>query len=235
MVHYREVRLMVRSRFMAQMEQLNTELIVMGTLCENALEKVANALDNPTDEVSRDIIILSKKTEEKERELENICINLLLKQQPVASDLRQISSALKIVTDMRRIGEVAGNIAEILSQDTIRMDYDTSILKQMAGVTKKMVSNTLDAFVKNDIRTAQQVERDDDQVDELFAQAKRELIQIIRNSQDSGEQAIDYLMIAKYFEKVGDHAVNISQWVLFMITGTLEEDKVHDILRGGRS
>ena len=214
---------MVRSRFMAQMEQLNTELIVMGTLCENALEKVANALDNPTDEVSRDIIILSKKTEEKERELENICINLLLKQQPVASDLRQISSALKIVTDMRRIGEVAG------------MDYDTSILKQMAAVTKKMVSNTLDAFVKNDIRTAQQVERDDDQVDELFAQAKRELIQIIRNSQDSGEQAIDYLMIAKYFEKVGDHAVNISQWVLFMITGTLEEDKVHDILRGGRS
>ena len=226
---------MVRSRFMAQMEQLNTELIVMGTLCENALEKVANVLDNPTDEVSRDIIILSKKTEEKERELENICINLLLKQQPVASDLRQISSALKIVTDMRRIGEVAGNIAEILSQDTIRMDYDTSILKQMASVTKKMVSNTLDAFVKNDIRTAQQVERDDDQVDELFAQAKRELIQIIRNSQDSGEQAIDYLMIAKYFEKVGDHAVNISQWVLFMITGTLEEDKVHDILRGGRS
>lgn len=226
---------MVRSRFMAQMEQLNTELIVMGTLCENALEKVANALDNPTDEVSRDIIILSKKTEEKERELENICINLLLKQQPVASDLRQISSALKIVTDMRRIGEVAGNIAEILSQDTIRMDYDTSILKQMVAVTKKMVSNTLDAFVKNDIRTAQQVERDDDQVDELFAQAKRELIQIIRNSQDSGEQAIDYLMIAKYFEKVGDHAVNISQWVLFMITGTLEEDKVHDILRGGRS
>ena len=159
----------------------------------------------------------------------------MLKQQPVASDLRQISSALKIVTDMRRIGEVAGNIAEILSQDTLRMDYDTSILKQMAAVTKKMVSNTLDAFVKNDIRTAQQVERDDDQVDELFAQAKRELIQIIRNSQDSGEQAIDYLMIAKYFEKVGDHAVNISQWVLFMITGTLEEDKVHDILRGGRS
>ena len=226
---------MVRSRFMAQMEQLNTELIVMGTLCENALEKVANALDNPTDEVSRDIIILSKKTEEKERELENICINLLLKQQPVASDLRQISSALKMVTDMRRIGEVAGNIAEILNQDNLRMDYDTSILKKMAAATKKMVSNTLDAFVKSDIRTAQQVERDDDQVDEWFAQSKHELIQIIRNSQDSGEQAIDYLMIAKYFEKIGDHAVNISQWVLFMITGTLEEDCIHDILRGGRS
>ena len=226
---------MVRSRFMAQMEQLNTELIVMGTLCENALEKVANALDNPTDEVSRDIIILSKKTEEKERELENICINLLLKQQPVASDLRQISSALKMVTDMRRIGEVAGNIAEILNQDNLRMDYDTSILKKMAAATKKMVSNTLDAFVKSDIRTAQQVERDDDQVDELFAQSKHELIQIIRNSQDSGEQAIDYQMIAKYFEKIGDQAVNISQWVLFMITGTLEEDRIHDILRGGRS
>ena len=158
-----------------------------------------------------------------------------MKQQPVASDLRQISSALKMVTDMCRIGEVAGNIAEILSQDNLRMDYDTSILKKMAAATKKMVSNTLDAFVKSDIRTAQQVERDDDQVDELFAQSKHELIQIIRNSQDSGEQAIDYLMIAKYFEKIGDHAVNISQWVLFMITGTLEEDSIHDILRGGRS
>ena len=214
---------MVRSRFMAQMEQLNTELIVMGTLCENALEKVANALDNPTDEVSRDIIILSKKTEEKERELENICINLLLKQQPVASDLRQISSALKMVTDMRRIGEVAGNIAEILNQDNLRMDYDTSILKKMAAATKKMVSNTLDAFVKSDIRTAQQVERDDDQVDELFAQSKHELIQIIRNSQDSGEQAIDYLMIAKYFERIGDHAVNVAQWVIFSVTGTHKE------------
>ena len=214
---------MVRSRFMAQMEQLNTELIVMGTLCENALEKVANALENPTDEVSRDIIILSKKTEEKERELENICINLLLKQQPVASDLRQISSALKMVTDMRRIGEVAGNIAEILSQDNLRMDYDTSILKKMAAATKKMVSNTLDAFVKSDIRTAQQVERDDDQVDELFAQSKHELIQIIRNSQDSGEQAIDYLMIAKYFERIGDHAVNVAQWVIFSVTGTHKE------------
>lgn len=225
---------MVRSRFTAQMEQLNTELIVMGTLCENALEKVAAALDNPSDEVSRDIIILSKKTEEKERELENICINLLLKQQPVASDLRQISSALKIVTDMRRIGEVAGNIAEILSQDSLRTDYDTTILKQMAGAAKKMMTNTLDAFVKSDIRKAQQVERDDDLVDELFAKSKRELIQIIRSSQDSGEQAIDYLMIAKYFEKIGDHAVNISQWVLFMITGTLEEDSIHGILRGGR-
>ena len=214
---------MVRSRFMAQMEQLNTELIVMGTLCENALEKVANALENPTDEVSRDIIILSKKTEEKERELENICINLLLKQQPVASDLRQISSALKMVTDMRRIGEVAGNIAEILSQDNLRMDYDTSILKKMAAATKKMVSNTLDAFVKSDIRTAQQVERDDDQVDELFAQSKHELIQIIRNSQDSGEQAIDYLMIAKYFERIGDHAVNVAQWVIFSVTGMHKE------------
>ena len=213
---------MVRSRFMAQMEQLNTELIVMGTLCENALEKVANALDNPTDEVSRDIIILSKKTEEKERELENICINLLLKQQPVASDLRQISSALKMVTDMRRIGEVAGNIAEILSQDNLRMDYDTSILKKMAAATKKMVSNTLDAFVKSDIRTAQQVERDDDQVDELFAQSKHELIQIIRNSQDSGEQAIDYLMIAKYFERIGDHAAIVASWVKFSITGIHE-------------
>ena len=201
---------MVRSRFAAQMELLNTELIVMGTLCENALEHVIQALQEHNDALNREIIILGKRTEEKEREVENICINLLLKQQPVASDLRQISAALKMITD-------------------------TTLLQQMATAAKKMVSTSLDAFVKGDLRLAQQVERDDDVVDELFSRAKKELIQVIRSTQDSGEQAIDYLMIAKYFEKIGDHAVNISQWVLFMITGAHEEDTVHDLLRGGRS
>ena len=219
---------MVRSRFAAQMELLNTELIVMGTLCENALEHVMQALQEDNDALNREIVILGKRTEEKEREVENICINLLLKQQPVASDLRQISAALKMITDLSRIGEQAGNIAEILGKAEFGRDYDTT-------AAKKMVSTSLDAFVKGDLRLAQQVERDDDVVDELFSKAKKELIQVIRSTQDSGEQAIDYLMIAKYFEKIGDHAVNISQWVLFMITGAHEEDTVHDLLRGGRS
>ena len=174
---------MVRSRFAAQMELLNTELIVMGTLCENALEHVMQALQEDNDALNREIIILGKRTEEKEREVENICINLLLKQQPVASDLRQISAALKMITDLSRIGEQAGNIAEILGKAEFGRDYDTTLLQQMA----------------------------------------------------TAAQAIDYLMIAKYFEKIGDHAVNISQWVLFMITGAHEEDTVHDLLRGGRS
>lgn len=226
---------MVRSRFAAQMELLNTELIVMGTLCENALEHVMQALQEDNDALNREIIILGKRTEEKEREVENICINLLLKQQPVASDLRQISAALKMITDLSRIGEQAGNIAEILGKAEFGRDYDTTLLQQMATAAKKMVSTSLDAFVKGDLRLAQQVERDDDVVDELFSRAKKELIQVIRSTRDSGEQAIDYLMIAKYFEKIGDHAVNISQWVLFMITGAHEEDTVHDLLRGGRS
>ena len=170
---------MVRSRFAAQMELLNTELIVMGTLCENALEHVMQALQEDNDALNREIIILGK--------------------------------------------------AEF------GRDYDTTLLQQMATAAKKMVSTSLDAFVKGDLRLAQQVERDDDVVDELFSRAKKELIQVIRSTQDSGEQAIDYLMIAKYFEKIGDHAVNISQWVLFMITGAHEEDTVHDLLRGGRS
>lgn len=225
----------MRIRFDEQLEQLNEEMINMGNMIEASIGNAVKALMKQDEELAKKTMAGDEKIDRTERKIEDLCLRLLLQQQPVARDLRNISSALKMVTDMRRIGEVAGNIAEILNQDNLRMDYDTSILKKMAAATKKMVSNTLDAFVKSDIRTAQQVERDDDQVDELFAQSKHELIQIIRNSQDSGEQAIDYLMIAKYFEKIGDHAVNISQWVLFMITGTLEEDSIHDILRGGRS
>ena len=137
---------MVRSRFAAQMELLNTELIVMGTLCENALEHVMQALQEDNDALNREIIILGKRTEEKEREVENICINLLLKQQPVASDLRQISAALKMITDLSRIGEQAGNIAEILGKAEFGRDYDTTLLQQMATAAKKMVSTSLDAF-----------------------------------------------------------------------------------------
>ena len=122
---------MVRSRFAAQMELLNTELIVMGTLCENALEHVMQALQEDNDALNREIIILGKRTEEKEREVENICINLLLKQQPVASDLRQISAALKMITDLSRIGEQAGNIAEILGKAEFGRDYDTTLLQQV--------------------------------------------------------------------------------------------------------
>lgn len=213
---------MVRSRFMAQMEQLNTELIVMGTLCENALEKVANALDNPTDEVSRDIIILSKKTEEKERELENICINLLLKQQPVASDLRQISSALKMVTDMERIGDHATDISElaiVLSKKPYVKKLDH--IEEMAKETMVMLIQSLEAFVEKDLDKAQKVIAHDDVVDDLFEKVKKELIALIRVHADEGEQAVDLLMVTKYFERIGDHATNIAEWVIFSITGQI--------------
>ena len=225
----------MKIRMDRQLAQLNRELTEMGALCEDAIAAAGKALMEDDRELAKKVAPIERDIDRKERAIETLCLNLLLKQQPVASDLRQISAALKMITDLSRIGEQAGNIAEILGKAEFGRDYDTTLLQQMATAAKKMVSTSLDAFVKGDLRLAQQVERDDDVVDELFSRAKKELIQVIRSTQDSGEQAIDYLMIAKYFEKIGDHAVNISQWVLFMITGAHEEDTVHDLLRGGRS
>ena len=225
----------MRTHFDKQLDKLNDELIEMGSMIEKAIEHTIKALVTQDIDLANYVIESDEQVNRQERDIESLCLKLLLQQQPVARDLRQISSALKMITDLSRIGEQAGNIAEILGKAEFGRDYDTTLLQQMATAAKKMVSTSLDAFVKGDLRLAQQVERDDDVVDELFSRAKKELIQVIRSTQDSGEQAIDYLMIAKYFEKIGDHAVNISQWVLFMITGAHEEDTVHDLLRGGRS
>ena len=225
----------MRDAFLKQLEELHKMLAEMGLLCEKMIDGTYEALMHMDREQAAKILQDDANVDLKERDIESKCLKLLLEQQPVASDLRKISSALKMITDLERIGDQAGNIAEILGKAEFGRDYDTTLLQQMATAAKKMVSTSLDAFVKGDLRLAQQVERDDDVVDELFSRAKKELIQVIRSTQDSGEQAIDYLMIAKYFEKIGDHAVNISQWVLFMITGAHEEDTVHDLLRGGRS
>ena len=225
----------MRNRFDRQLTELNQDMIQMGHMIGQAIGTAISALNNRDKEQAEKVIDYDDEINEEERIIENLCLKLLLQQQPVARDLRQISASLKMITDLSRIGEQSGNIAEILGKASFGRDYDTTLLQQMAAAAKKMVSTSLDALVKGDLRLAQQVERDDDVVDELFSKAKKELIQIIRSTQDSGEQAIDYLMIAKYFEKIGDHAVNISQWVLFMITGAHEEDTVHDLLRGGRS
>ena len=208
---------MVRSRFMAQMEQLNTELIVMGTLCENALEKVANALENPTDEVSRDIIILSKKTEEKERELENICINLLLKQQPVGTDLRKISAALKMVTDMERIGDQATDIAEIMLTGSVHVPVTAIPLQEMAEHAMHMVNDSVTAYVEEKSDLAKKVIDSDDLLDNLFNQIRKALD--MNRMGYSGDEILDLLMISKYYERIGDHATNIGEWAEFSVDG----------------
>ena len=215
---------MMRSRFAEQIEQLNTELILMGSLCEDSLVKLGETLAAKDSRLLNEIKLLGRHIEEKEREIENICISLLLKQQPVASDLRRISAALKLITDLRRIGEQTANIAEILKQDEFPGSYDTTLLKSMAKAAQDMLSGCLDAFVDKDKNKALQVCHDDDVVDELFAKSKRELIKSIRATQDSGEAAVDYLMAAKYFEKICDHTVNIAEWIVYMITGEHKEE-----------
>ena len=201
------------------MELLNTELIVMGTLCENALEHVMQALQEDNDALNREIIILGKRTEEKEREVENICINLLLKQQPVASDLRQISAALKMITDMERVGDQASDIAEIsryIIESGMSINDD---IRKMAKEAIKMVTDSVDSFVKKDLELARKVIAYDDVVDEWFAKLKSDVIEMIAKDSTNGEYYIDIIMIAKYLERIGDHATNIAEWVEYSITG----------------
>ena len=216
----------MRNRFDRQLERLNDEMIEMGSMIESAIEKAVSALVTQDVEKAKAAIKADDEIDHQERDIENLCLKLLLQQQPVARDLRQISSALKMITDMERIGDHASDISEI----TIMMAGKPYIKKlehiqEMAKETMQMLVNAVDAFVEKDMQKAQDVIKRDDVVDELFNQVKTELIQLIHEDADAGEQAADLLMIAKYFERIGDHATNISEWVIFSITGTHVEDE----------
>lgn len=211
----------MRNRFDRQLERLNDEMIEMGSMIEAAIEKAVSALVTQDVEKAKAAIKADDEIDHQERDIENLCLKLLLQQQPVAKDLRQISSALKMITDMERIGDHAADISEI----TILMAGQPYIKKlehiqEMAKETMQMLVNAVDAFVEKNMQKAQEVIQRDDVVDELFNQVKTELIQLIHQDAEAGEQAADLLMIAKYFERIGDHATNISEWVIFSITGT---------------
>ena len=216
----------MRSRFDEQLAQLERELIEMGALCEESIALAAKSLGDGS--LARQVAPLDTEIDRKERDIESLCLKLLLQQQPVARDLRQISAALKM-----RIGDQAEDIAEIVISGQVNEGEE--LLRDMAASTIKMVTESVDAYVKHDTMLAEKVIAEDDIVDGWFDRVKHTLIRRMTTDPGEGERAVDLLMIAKYFEKIGDHAVNISQWVLFMITGTLEEDSIHDILRGGRS
>ena len=210
----------MRSKFDEQLELLHTELIEMGALIENAIESASAALVQQSVKEAKKAIAFDKEIDIKERDIETLCFKLLLQQQPVAKDLRFISAALKMVTDMERIGDQAADISEIV----ILLSDKTYIKKlehipQMAAVTIKMVTKSVDAFVNRDVELSRAVVEMDDKVDDLFDEIKVELIELIGKSPENGEQAIDLLMIAKYFERIGDHAENIAEWVEFAITG----------------
>lgn len=209
----------MRSGFDEQLDLLNKELITMGAFCENAIAMSARALTEGIPGLARDVPELYAQIGQKEREIEAMCLKLLLQQQPVARDLRIISSALKMVTDMARIGAQSADIAEIITLANIRSTDDTEAIHGMSVAVIKMVTESIDAFVKKDMQMAKNVIDYDDIVDSFFDQVKQTLIEMFSRPETDGEYAIDLLMIAKYFERIGDHAVNIAKWVLFSITG----------------
>ena len=215
---------MIRSRFDEQLELLNRELIEMGALCEQAISMAARALMSGDTKLAAQIAPLDGEIDQMERDVESRCLKLLLQQQPVAKDLRQVSAALKMVTDMERIGDQASDIAEIIGFLKGRGGEDCAFIGQMGEATIRMVSGSIDAFVRRDTKLADEVIAHDDIVDAYFLKVKTALIQYIAASPDDGEYALDLLMIAKYFERIGDHAVNIAEWVLFSVTGVHKGD-----------
>ena len=212
----------MRYRFDEQLELLNSELISMGSLCEEAISATSRALANGDYSLAKRTEDLEVKINQKEREIENLCLKLLLQQQPVAKDLRSISSALKMITDMERIGDQAADIAEIIITAHINEPEDTFHIRAMADASMKMVTDSIDAFVEKDVNLAKGVVEYDDVVDGYFDEIKENLIEKFSQPETNGEYALDLLMIAKYFERIADHAVNIAEWVMFSITGQRE-------------
>lgn len=209
----------MRYRYDMQLHTLDTQLTHMGELCEAAITKVTQALKDGNTEQAQVVIKEDEEIDQIEKDIERLCLKLLLQQQPVATDLRVISSALKMITDMERVGDQASDIAEIArfiinSEHSINED-----IKKMARETVKMVTDSVDSFVKKDLELARKVIAYDDVVDEWFTTMKKEVIEMISNDSSMGEYSIDVLMIAKYLERIGDHATNIAEWVEYSITG----------------
>jgi len=210
----------MRNKFDEQLELLNNELIEMGALIESAIASAVTAIIEQDEELAKKAIAFDDDIDQKEKDIERLCLKLLLQQQPVARDLRLISSALKMITDMERIGDQAADISEI-AIITSTMPYVKKLehIPQMAKATIKMVNESIDAFVKKDLDLAYSVIKEDDIVDNLFNNIKSDLTDLILEDVKNSSGALDLLMIAKYFERIGDHATNIAEWVVFSITG----------------
>ena len=209
----------MRSRLDEQLALLNKEMIEMGALCEEAIALASKALTTGEVSLSKKVVAISSDIDHMESDIESLCLKLILHQQPVARDLRQISATLKMITDMERIGDQAEDIAEIVNYLKGKTASETVHIRDMSAETITMVTDSIDAYVKKDIELAKAVIRHDDKVDEYFDMIKKNLIKMITENAENGEFAIDLLMIAKYFERIGDHATNIAEWVIFSITG----------------
>lgn len=215
----------MRSRFDEQLAQLNREMIEMGAQCEEVIALASKALTEADMKLAAKVAPLSADIDRKEREIEALGLRLLLQQQPVARDLRQISAALKMITDMERIGDQAEEIAALVRFLGGHGAGNDALICEMARRAVNMVTESVDAYVKYDIMLAERVIAEDDEVDARFIQVKAELIDAIAKNPSNGELDLDLLMIAKYFERIADHAVNIAEWVIFAVTGVHKGDK----------
>lgn len=209
----------MRSHFDQQLQLLNSEMRAMGALCEDAIALASKALTENDKGLAAKVPPIASALDQKERDVENICLKLLLRQQPVAGDLRQISAALKMITDMERIGDQAEDIAEIVSTMDGCPQGEIELLSAMARSAIQMVTGSVDAYVEQDTDLARKVIAHDDAVDEYFEKVKKSLVDILVKEADMGSFALDLLMIGKYFERIGDHATNIAEWVIFSVTG----------------
>ena len=209
----------MRSRFDEQLALLNKELIEMGALCEEVIKLASEALTERSAALAAKVAPLDTEIDQKEREIERICLRLLLQQQPVAGDLRQISAALKMITDMERIGDQALDIAETAGFMGPLDEEDAGLFKSLAQIVVAMVTDSVDAYVSRDPEAARAVAKRDDEADDVFKAIKSAMIERLSRRPGDGEYALDLLMIAKYLERIGDHATNIAEWVEFAATG----------------
>lgn len=207
------------THFERQLEELHKHLITLGNLCEKAITLSAESIQMQEQKTAKMVFETDHEIEKKERELESICMHLLLHQQPVAGDLREISAALGMISDMERIGDQAADIADLsLFIDKTKVRIPDTI-SEMAQVTVDMVTESVEAFVKSDLELCRKVIRDDDRVDTAFNQVKEMLADLIYKQNLDAKAGLDLLMTAKYIERIGDHAVNIAEWVEYSITG----------------
>jgi len=209
----------MRDFFQEQLKELNRELVKMGADCEEIIALASDSLTGWNGELAKNVSTIGARIDEGYRTVENICLKLLLRQQPVAKDLRVISAAMKMITDMERIGDQAEDIVDLVPQMERRADEKYPKIREMAKAAQQMVTEAVDAYVKQDLELAYAVMKHDDIVDDYFDRVKKGIIGIIAENPNEGEYALDLLMIAKYFERIGDHCTNIAEWVEFSVTG----------------
>lgn len=209
----------MREYYTAQLETLNTNMIQMGALCEDAISAAIQSLLEDDRAIAKKVEDTELEIDQMERDIERQCMRLLLMQQPVATDLRVVSSALRMIADLERIGDQAFDIADITKSGSFQGFSGKVHIKEMAKAAIHMVTDSVDSYVKQDVQLAKRVTEEDDVVDELFLKVRRELAELIHTDQNASEQALDLLMIAKYLERIGDHAVNVSEWVIYSVTG----------------